>query len=219
MLKICTDTYKIIDKNIPLLTIHLGGKPCERLEGGWLVGRGGSWLGGGWGLRGSLGSGATRTWPPPWPLLGLPPPAEQREQNRVRPESHTPGPLGWVGGCRWRGGWGGPRLVGLGLAVLRVVLLVCLCLGVLLCLLGLLVLLLIIHSLFFLQGGGGRTVFPPASWWTTVPLGTEGLLPLLPSWPLVQAWAGPVSTTRIEKNQLRHLHGCLITNNFPLPPP
>lgn len=47
MLKICTDTYKIIDKNIPLLTIHLGGKPCERLEGG-LVG----WPGGfvvGWG--------------------------------------------------------------------------------------------------------------------------------------------------------------------------
>lgn len=39
MLKICTDTYKIIDKNIPLLTIRLGGKPCERLGGaGWLAG-------------------------------------------------------------------------------------------------------------------------------------------------------------------------------------
>jgi len=39
VLKICTDTYKIIDKNIPLLTIRLGGKPCERLGGaGWLAG-------------------------------------------------------------------------------------------------------------------------------------------------------------------------------------
>lgn len=44
----------------------------------------------------------------------------------------------------------GAHLVGLGLSVLRVVLLVGLCLGVLLCLLGLLVLLLVIHSLFFL---------------------------------------------------------------------
>lgn len=47
----------------------------------------------GGGLRGSLGSGATRTWPPPWPLLGLPPPAVQREQNRVRPALQTPHPL------------------------------------------------------------------------------------------------------------------------------
>ena len=44
------------------------------------------------------------------------------------------------------------HLVGLGLSVLRVVFLVCLCLCVLLRLLGLLVLLLVVHSLFFLQG-------------------------------------------------------------------
>ena len=33
MLKICTDTYKIIDKNIPLLSIRLGesGQPHRRL--------------------------------------------------------------------------------------------------------------------------------------------------------------------------------------------
>lgn len=47
VLKICTDTYKIIDKNIPLLTIRLGGKPCETWGGqggpaGWL----GVWGGG-----------------------------------------------------------------------------------------------------------------------------------------------------------------------------
>lgn len=210
MLKICTDTYKIIDKNIPLLTIHLGGKPCERLEGaGWLVGRGGSWMGGG--LRGSLGSGATRTWPPPWPLLGLPPPVAQRGENRVRPEAQTPHP-----GPGAEGVGGGPHLVGLGLAVLRVVLLVCLCLSVLLCLLGLLVLLLIIHSLFFLRAGGERTALPLAS-----PTRGGGLLPLLPSWPLVQAWAGPASTTPTETNQLTaalHFHHCLITSNLPPPP-
>lgn len=40
VLKICTDTYKIIDKNIPLLTIRLGGKPCERLERGDSRGKG-----------------------------------------------------------------------------------------------------------------------------------------------------------------------------------
>lgn len=54
-----------------------------------LVGWPGEFMGG-WGGgrdcrgRGSLGSGATRTWPPPWPLLGLPPPVGQRGQNRVR---------------------------------------------------------------------------------------------------------------------------------------
>lgn len=120
-----------------------------------LVGWPGEFMGG-WGGgrdcrgRGSLGSGATRTWPPPWPLLGLPPPVGQRGQNRVRPSEAPPTvqnpPSGGKGGV--------PHLVGLGLAVLRVVLLVCLCLGILLCLLGLLVLLLIVHSLFFLQGGG-----------------------------------------------------------------
>jgi len=50
VLKICTDTYKIIDKNIPLLTIRLGRKPCERLGGfGGEGGRGewgAGWLGG-----------------------------------------------------------------------------------------------------------------------------------------------------------------------------
>lgn len=82
MLKICTDTYKIIDKNIPLLTIRLGGKPCERdLEGGWGGTGWGSFLGGVGGEGAvedgggeSLGSGATRTWPPPWPPRELPPP-------------------------------------------------------------------------------------------------------------------------------------------------
>lgn len=85
MLKICTDTYKIIDKNIPLLTIRLGGKPCERLGGaGWLAG--GSRVGGEdcRGGRGSLGSGATRTWPLPWPPRGLPPPVGQSRQNGVK---------------------------------------------------------------------------------------------------------------------------------------
>lgn len=82
VLKICTDTYKIIDKNIPLLTIRLGGKPCERLGGaGWLAG----WGVGVRGCRGggSLGSGATRTWPPPWPPQELPPPARQERQQSV----------------------------------------------------------------------------------------------------------------------------------------
>lgn len=67
------------------------------------------------------------------------------------------------------GAGGNPRLIGLGLAVLRVVLLVCLCLSIFLCLLGFLVLLLIVHSLFFLRGE--RTALPPAAWWRTVTLG------------------------------------------------
>lgn len=29
-----------------------------------------------------MGSGATRTWPPPWPPQGLPPPAGRSRQNR-----------------------------------------------------------------------------------------------------------------------------------------
>lgn len=55
---------------------------------------------GGWGGerdcrgRGSLGSGATRTWPPPWPLLGLPPPVGQRsrtgsDRQKPRPRFKT----------------------------------------------------------------------------------------------------------------------------------
>ena len=70
VLKICTDTYKIIDKNIPLLTIRLGGKPRERLR------RGAGWAEGGEGLEGlglgrgeGRGSVATQA----WPLLSLPP--------------------------------------------------------------------------------------------------------------------------------------------------
>lgn len=93
MLKICTDTYKIIDKNIPLLTIRLEGKPCERLGGGRgeKGGRAAGWLSVGlrWetetergGRRGgSLGSGATRTWPPPWPPRGQPPPGGRRQED------------------------------------------------------------------------------------------------------------------------------------------
>lgn len=85
MLKICTDTYKIIDKNIPLLTIRLGGKPCERLGGlaGWLgvQGRERDCRGG---RGGRLGSGATRTWPPPWPPRGLPPPVEPSKRGKVK---------------------------------------------------------------------------------------------------------------------------------------
>lgn len=47
-----------------------------------------------------------------------------------------------------------------------------------------------------------------------------GLLPLLLSWPLVQAWAGPVSMTTTEKNQASTAcpHCCVITGNFPLCP-
>lgn len=114
--------------------------------GGFTGGRGGGDRRG----RGSLGSGATRTWPPPWPLLGLPPPGTERtEQGQtLRRPTQASNPVVWR-----EGGGGFPHLVGLGLAVLRVVLLVCLCLGVLLCLLGLLVLLLVVHSLFFLRGG------------------------------------------------------------------
>jgi len=90
VLKICTDTYKIIDKNIPLLTIRLGGEPCER--GGGLAG----WLGVQEGARGGGGiveeeargaSGATRTWPPPWPPRGRPPPVGQSGKVKV----DTPG--------------------------------------------------------------------------------------------------------------------------------
>lgn len=57
------------------------------------------------------------------------------------------------------------HLVGLGLSVLRVVFLVCLCLCVLLRLLGLLVLLLIVHSLFFLQRPRDRLL---ADWMFTL---------------------------------------------------
>lgn len=169
VLKICTDTYKIIDKNIPLLTIRLEGKPCERLGGGRgeKGGRAAGWLSVGlrWetetergGRRGgSLGSGATRTWPPPWPPRGQPPPGGRRqedecwehsyrEQNKVRISSHPPASLPSLSPSH-------PTiyLVGLGLSILRVVLLVGLSLGVLLRLLGLLVLFLVVHSLFFLQ--------------------------------------------------------------------
>lgn len=56
VLKICTDTYKIIDKNIPLLTIRLGGKPCERL------GRGSGWLAGGRAGQGVCGCGRWVGW-------------------------------------------------------------------------------------------------------------------------------------------------------------
>lgn len=49
--------------------------------------------------------------------------------------------------------------------------------------------------------------------------GQGDLLPLLPSWPLVQAWAGPVSTTTTEKNQATAtlVHRCRIASNFPSP--
>lgn len=93
-----------------------------------LVGWPGEFMGG-WGGgrdcrgRGSLGSGATRTWPPPWPLLGLPPPVGQRGQNRVRPSrspAHGSTPAVWRegggGGSSPRWSWprrsqsGSPRL-------------------------------------------------------------------------------------------------------------
>lgn len=146
MLKICTDTYKIIDKNIPLLTIHLGGKPCERLEGaGWLAGGVRGWVGDreeAWAVV-LLGLGLLLGLF--WGCLHL-----RNGGNRTGSDLRHKHPTF----CSKPAAWGGPRLVGLGLAVLRVVLLVCLCLGVFLCLLGLLVLLLIVHSLFFLRGGG-----------------------------------------------------------------
>lgn len=92
----------------------------------------------------------------------------QRGQSRVRLLDAPPRlqtiPSGGKGGV--------PHLVGLGLAVLRVVLLVCLCLSVLLCLLGLLVLLLIVHRLFFLWGD--RTPLPSASWRRAVTLWMGG---------------------------------------------
>lgn len=47
---------------------------------GWLGGSGGRDCRGG----GSLGSGATRTWPPPWPPRGLPPPAGRSTQAKVK---------------------------------------------------------------------------------------------------------------------------------------
>lgn len=128
--------------------------------GGWLAGWG---VQGGRDCRGgggSLGSGATRTLPPPWPPRGLPPPVGRSRRAR----SKTPRP----GSHLLRSGavlfLTSTHLVGLGLSVLRVVFLVCLCLCVLLRLLGLLVLLLVVHSLFFLQGRqngpstGGRTL-------------------------------------------------------------
>lgn len=130
---------------------------------GWPGGGVHGWAGRGGGDRrgrGSLGSGATRTWPPPWPLLGLPPPGTR--EDRAGSDRQMPHPGFKPRRQEGRGGGGFPHLVGLGLAVLRVVLLVCLCLGVLLCLLGLLVLLLIVHSLFFLRGD--RTPLPSASW-------------------------------------------------------
>lgn len=122
MLKICTDTYKIIDKNIPLLTIHLGGKPCERLEGaGWLAG-GGSRVGGAGGtVEGEeawavvlLGLGLLLGLF--WGCLHL----GQRGQSRVRPSpprlQTTPsgGKGGGVSSPRWswprRSQSGSPRL-------------------------------------------------------------------------------------------------------------
>lgn len=139
VLKICTDTYKIIDKNIHLLTIRLGGKPCERLgeEKSWFEGGVGGSEGGRCGqwcysdLASSWGSsGAAST-------CGR---EQTQETNEEAPVASTsPGKRGR-----------GRHLVGFGLSVLRVVLLVGLCLGVLLRLLGLLVLLLVVHSLFFL---------------------------------------------------------------------
>lgn len=160
MLKICTDTYKIIDKNIPLLTIRLGGKPCERLGGaGWLAeGSGWVWGGGiieeeeeteeeawavvllGLGLLLGLLGGCLHLWDE----------AESQGQKVEKLErGRQPQPLAPRRLC----GSGCTHLVGLGLSVLRVVFLVCLCLCILLRLLGLLVLLLVVHSLFFLQEG------------------------------------------------------------------
>lgn len=107
------------------------------------------------------------------------------------------------------------HLVGLGLSVLRVVFLVCLCLDVLLRLLGLLVFLLVIHSLFFLQGRQkkglniqcschGGMQGPPRVW----------LLPLLPSWPFVLAWAGSVSVRRKQQEGIKEV---LYLNKILLP--
>lgn len=153
----------------------------------------------GGGLRGSLGSGATRTWPPPWPLLGLPPPAVQREQNRVRPESQTPHPLfktRRLGGSSPHWSWprhsqsGSPRLPLPRRSPLP---------SWSSCPPS-------YHSQPFLSAGGESSV---AVCFVVENSHTRGRgpLPLLPSWPLVQAWAGPVSTTTIERiKQLRHLY-------------
>lgn len=52
---------------------------------GWLgvQGKGGVCRGGG-----SLGSGATRTWPPPWPPRGLPPPVGQSRKAKFKTLNH-----------------------------------------------------------------------------------------------------------------------------------
>lgn len=166
-------------------------------------------------LRGSLGSGATRTWPPPWPLLGLPLPAAHKGTKRVIPRSQTPHPLfkihhlvvvAVVGGCS-SPRWSWPRRS---------------------------------------QSGSPRLPLPqhsPLPSWSSCPpsyrsqpflsVGTEnsiaicfmvenshtwgwGLLPLLPSWLLVQAWAGPVSMTTIDKNQAGAtlIQHCLISSTY-----
>lgn len=162
MLKICTDTYKIIDKNIPLLTIRLGGKPCERLGGGGV----GGWLAGG-SRAGGVG-GIVEEDEEAWAvvllglglLLGLLGGSlhlrdeADRTGSNLRPyvdhvasspkQPTSPAVTNFLSRRS-------THLVGLGLSVLRVVFLVCLCLCVLLRLLGLLVLLLVVHSLFFLQ--------------------------------------------------------------------
>lgn len=170
----------------------------------------------GGGLRGSLGSGATRTWPPPWPLLGLPPPAVQREQNRVRPALQTPHPLFKTRHLGGGGGessphWSWPRRSQSGSPRLP----------------------LPQHfplpswfscppsyrSQPFLSAGGENSVAARCVVENSHTRG-RGLLPLLPSWPLVQAWAGPVSMTTIGKNQASAtlIHHCLITSNFPVFP-
>lgn len=213
VLKICTDTYKIIDKNIPLLTIRLGGKPCERdLEGGWGGTGWGSFFGWSGGERAvedgggeSLGSGATRTWPPPWPPRELPPPKGWSRKAEVKTLLVFGEIVKLPGLSKKAKGRGVPlltHLVGLGLAVLRVVFLVRLCLGVLLRLLGLLVLLLVVHSLFFLfrfrhkqwACWASTNALPPPSNTTSF-----SLSPSPPSSPLVPAWAGPVSGERRGK--------------------
>lgn len=107
-------------------------------------GREKSWFEGDGGSEG-VGSGATRTWPPPGapPPRRPPPPADVSTNNKTDEALVVSTSTSWARPQR-------RHLVGFGLSVLRVVLLVGLCLGVLLRLLGLLVLLLVVHSLFFL---------------------------------------------------------------------
>lgn len=208
MLKICTDTYKIIDKNIPLLTIHLGGKPCERLEGaGWLAGGFRGWVGDceeAWAVV-LLGLGLLLGLF--WGCLHL---RYIREQKRVRPESQTPrSPFKsrHLKGSSPRWSW--PRRS---------------------------------------QSGSPRLPLPqhsPLPSWSSCPpsyrsqpflsVGREdsvaaccvvenshtwgrARLPLLPSWLLVQAWAGPVSMTIIDRNHtsVTLIQHCLIMSTFPL---